>query len=106
MIQVSYYPNIHKITVKGHANSAPFGEDLVCAAASALALTLAVNIRELEQLGEVKKVVKRLGLGDAEISCVPDRSAREKVTEIMDVVSKGYEALANTFRDYIKFEKI
>ena len=40
MIRVTYEPREHRLRVEGHALAAPAGEDLVCAAASALAWTL------------------------------------------------------------------
>ena len=45
MIKVSLTPN--RIHVSGHANTAPYGSDIVCAAVSAITLTL---IRGLENI--------------------------------------------------------
>ena len=36
------------VSVEGHANSDVYGKDLVCAAVSALALTLAANVEGKE----------------------------------------------------------
>lgn len=41
MIKVTYEPQKHTVTVEGHSGSAPKGEDLVCAAATILTVTLA-----------------------------------------------------------------
>ena len=41
----------HKLTITGHARAGPHGQDIVCAAVSALALTL---IHSIEQLTEDK----------------------------------------------------
>ena len=43
----------HRLTVDGHAGSAPKGEDLVCCAVSALAQTLAQRVLDLYSAGFV-----------------------------------------------------
>lgn len=54
MIRVTYGPEKWSVTVEGHSGSAPKGEDLICAAATILTLTLAETVeavceeRELE----------------------------------------------------------
>lgn len=45
MITVLLTPN--KIHVSGHANTAPYGSDIVCAAVSALTLTLIRGLKEI-----------------------------------------------------------
>ena len=45
MITILITPN--KIHVSGHANTAPHGSDLVCAAVSALILTLIRGLKEI-----------------------------------------------------------
>ena len=49
MITITTTP--HTLTITGHARAAPHGQDIVCAAVSALALTL---IHSIEQLTEDK----------------------------------------------------
>ena len=43
MIKIEYERNrdLHKLTIKGHANYAGAGQDIVCASVTALSLTLA-----------------------------------------------------------------
>ncbi len=53
MIKVIYYREYNRLTVEGHAGSGPEGHDLVCASASALALTLAGNVAHMEAIGAV-----------------------------------------------------
>lgn len=45
MITILITPD--KIHVSGHANTAPYGSDLVCAAVSALTLTLIRGLKEI-----------------------------------------------------------
>lgn len=54
MIQVMVREN--EISVKGHAGFAPHGRDLVCAAVSALTLTLAESLNALAE-GDIKTVM-------------------------------------------------
>ena len=53
MVDVRFYVNKGKLCMKaeGHANAAPKGEDLVCAAVSTLAITLAETMTLLEEQG-------------------------------------------------------
>lgn len=49
MISVLITPN--RIHVSGHANTAPRGSDIVCAAVSALTLTLMEGLKSIAQIG-------------------------------------------------------
>lgn len=57
-----------ELDVRGHAGSAPYGQDLVCAAVTALVCALARYVSELHDRGELPKPpVLRLEPGDAQI---------------------------------------
>ena len=77
MIEVTYWPERNRVTITGHANSDVYGKDLVCAAVSALALTLAANARYLASKDHVTDFTVRLAPGDAEICCKPKTIFRE-----------------------------
>ena len=49
----------NRVTLRGHADYAPRGEDIVCAAASALVFAL---IGALEEKGQLRELVIRPGL--------------------------------------------
>ena len=51
MINVRYHRFYNKLTVEGHADSAPKGEDLVCSAASILVHTLRANVENMVKSG-------------------------------------------------------
>ena len=82
MIEVTYYRQYNRVTVKGHAGSGPEGHDLVCAAASALALTLAGNVSYMEAQEAVRNVIVNLNEGDTEIQCTPYRRYKDSVEQI------------------------
>lgn len=104
MIQVIYYRNHNRVTIKGHAKSAEYGRDLICAGVSTLALTLAANVQGLMEGGQVKDGSVKLEPGDTEISCCPSPRHRNTVTLIFDAVCAGFEVLASKFPEYVALE--
>lgn len=104
MIEVTYYRQYNRVTIKGHALSDVPGHDLVCAGASALAYTLAANIGNMETCGQVRDVVTRLEPGDAEISCTAKGKYGAIVERIYQTVCVGFEILAVSNPQYISYE--
>lgn len=54
MIEVS--TGLNRIQVSGHANAAPRGSDIVCAAVSALTLTLTRGLKEIADMSLYESV--------------------------------------------------
>ena len=104
MIEVVYNRTYHRVTVKGHAHSAEYGHDLVCAAASVLAHTIAAAISNLSADKKVHRPVIQLNNGDAEVSCTPYNKYKASVTLMFDTVCGGFELLARDFPDNISYE--
>ena len=104
MIQVTYYRQYNRVTVEGHAGSGPEGHDLVCASASALALTLAGNVSYMEAQEAVRNVVIRLEEGDAEIQCTAYRRYKDSVEQIYRAICVGFELLATKYPENISYE--
>lgn len=104
MIEVIYHRKHNRLTVTGHAHSNEYGRDLICAAASALALTLAANVGNMAAKDYVTAYTVRLDPGDAEISCNPRARYRNSVRQVFMSVCVGYEILANQYPDYISYE--
>lgn len=82
------------VTLKGHACSDVYGKDLVCAAVSALALTLAANVEGNEH-AEVS-----LKPGNSRISCHPEAAG------IFDCICKGFQLLAEKFPEHVYFSEV
>lgn len=105
MIEAIYERGVHKLTVTGHAGSAEKGKDIVCAAASTLAYTLAANVAEL---GTDKKRVRRVQIdlndGSAVIGCDPVHGLDSVTTLIFDAVCMGFDLLAQRYPQFIKYE--
>ena len=104
MIHVTYYRQHNRVTVEGHAGSGPEGHDLVCAAVSAIALTLAGNITYMEAQEAVHSVIIKLGEGNAEIQCTPYRRFKDSAQQIFRAVCVGFELLATKYPANISYE--
>ena len=104
MIHVTYYRQYNRVTVEGHAGSGPEGHDLVCAAVSALALTLAGNVKYMEAQDAVHGVTIHLGEGNAEIQCTAYRRYKDSVEQIFRSICVGFELLSTKYPDNISYD--
>lgn len=103
MINVKYNRKDLHITVTGHAYSGEPGHDLICAAASILAHTIADIVSSMEGDGYCNTACVRLDKGDAEISCVPAPDYRDTVLIAMDSVMTGFGILASNYPGNVSF---
>ena len=104
MIQVTYYRQYNRVTVEGHAGSGPEGHDLVCAAVSALALTLAGNVSYMAAQEAVYDPITKLAEGNAEIQCTPYRRYADSVAQVFRAICVGFELLATKHPQNISYE--
>ena len=104
MIEVVYHRQYHRVTVKGHAYSGDPGHDLVCAAASILAYTLAANMQNMVEQGDARSLVMELNVGNAEVSCIPKTKYKHIATLTIDAICAGYELLARNYPSFISYE--
>ena len=104
MIQVVYSRNYNRLTIEGHAHSGEPGQDLVCAACSALAYTMAANVANMETLGQVRDVIVKLEPGKAEISCRPKNKYKAITARIFEAICVGFEILAADKQEYVSYE--
>ena len=104
MIQVIYYRKYNRLTVTGHAGAAESGHDLVCASASILAYTLAANVANMADNGQVRQPIIKVSEGDTEISCNPRHNLKASVTLVFDSVCVGFQLLAHNHPEYISYE--
>ena len=104
MIQAIYYRKFHRLTVTGHAGAAEHGHDLVCASASMLAYTLAANVANMADNGQVRQPIIKNNDGDSEISCNPRHNLKASVTLVFDSVCVGFELLAHDYPEFVTYE--
>ena len=106
MIKVTYHRKRHRLTAVGHAGQGPKGHDLVCAAVSALVLTMASNVAGLATQEQVRHPVLRVQEGDGWISCAPKPGMQPVVTMIFDAVCAGFELLETLYPESIEYRII
>ena len=102
MIDIKFSEDSGKIkfTAKGHADTAPAGKDLVCAAATTLAYTIAQNLVALEGSLKCKPKVN-ISPGDVEIIATPMGQAYPKIMFMFAVVEQGAYMLAGNYPEAI-----
>ena len=103
MIEITYYRKYSRVTVAGHAMTDEYGKDLVCSAASILANTLADRVRVFSNQSMVRGAVTNMEPGNTEISCNPTTHYKSIVTMVFDTICAGFELLAQSFPDSVKF---
>lgn len=107
MIHVSLFYNstneLRGYQMKGHADAAPYGEDLVCAAASTLAIVIenSLCVQGVTYEAEMDEGYVRVlltGRGDEQTALIA-----QAVLKTMEV---GINALVSTYPDYIEANSV
>jgi len=96
-----------RLRLRGHAGSAPRGEDLVCAAASALALTAGECATLLHSRGLLTRPpMVRLNRGDALVIATPKRETLAEVLLCFWTVQAGLYALQQQYPQYVSLAEV
>lgn len=95
------------MSVQGHAGTAPFGQDLVCAAATMLCYTMAQTVCNMENDGWLadKPTISILS-GEGDVIFTPKAEHRENAELCMDVIRNGYRVLESSYPDAVKIHYI
>ena len=106
MVQVEFFTNKESgsITMKltGHAEQAKKGEDIVCAAASILAYTVAQALQFMYEQGDLqKKPHIKLNDGDTVIVAKPKAESYAEALHTFFVAQVGYHLLAHNYPKYV-----
>lgn len=99
MIVVTEYED--RITVKGHANYAEPGSDIVCAGVSTLVQTLEAS---LERLTDGTCTVSAREPGDFQMILVDDMTLEEQV--LVDAFMIGIEGIAEAYPCYVSVKSV
>ncbi len=84
------------LSMYGHAGGGEYGHDLICAAATTLAYTLAQVVTNMDERGELKEApVIHIAQGEALINFRPREPERGRIT--MDVLQAGLGCLAHNY---------
>lgn len=106
MIDIVYHTKYNRVTMRGHAGADEHGKDIVCAAASMLAATLADNVYAMYDGGLIREMCVKLEDGDAEIVCVPAAGYRKLIAVVFEAISLGFAHLAQDEPDYVTYSKV
>jgi len=96
MITVTFGP--HSIAAVGHADTAPAGQDLVCAAVSTLFYALHMG---LEAIGGVDVEISRLRPGEGHIEA---HNTTREADGMFTMVKTALSGLAESFPDAIQIK--
>lgn len=102
MVDVTFKPSELKLTIKGHANAAEKGKDIVCSAVSILAYQLAYAVEESRDMLEEEPVIQ-IEEGDVLVSCVPKKPFLATMQRTYWTVLCGFELLVSMHGNYITF---
>ena len=106
MIRIVYRRDEHSVRICGHAGSGEAGHDLVCAAVSILAYTLASYVGRMEEMGAATYSSAVLRSGEAMIVCTPTKEMSGEVTRVMDSICEGFKILAGEFPKNVTYERV
>ncbi|WP_406677912.1 ribosomal-processing cysteine protease Prp [Moorella sp. ACPs] len=89
-------------TVSGHSGYRPKGEDIVCAAVSALAQTAVLSLKD--HLEEEPRVSIREGFLECRLPACLSPAGQEKARVILKTIETGLNAIATDYGDYVRLE--
>lgn len=94
---------IRGVRIKGHAEAAEHGRDIVCAAVSVLAQTVLLSI--VDQIG--REIPHRMSSGNLVFDVPEDLSEEESIRTdaLMRALCLGLTDLSESYREYIKITK-
>lgn len=98
-----YYDRVI-FTAQGHTGYKKSGEDIVCAAVSALCFTLLEALRDEQASQHLKLVREIVSDGYMCIEAEPYSFAAERVQAIIDTVYTGLSMLAEKYPEYVSLE--
>ena len=107
MIKVQYWNGAdgsRNLQMQGHAGAAPKGQDLVCAGASTLALTLGRAAALMEEEMLARPALVRLEAGDTAISVLPRREWAASADAIFWTILLGLSRLAQAYPQYVQLK--
>ncbi len=100
MITIEYDPKKIEIKIRGHADYAPKGQDIVCAAVSVLGQTLALCIQERKP-----RLTKSLHIDSTDgltIRCLPLPKYKSEVEILYQFVMCGIAHLSQQYPQHIQ----
>ncbi|MDK2821019.1 MAG: uncharacterized protein PWP31_984 [Clostridia bacterium] len=91
-------------SIKGHAGYAPKGQDIVCAAVSALAQTAYLSLKK--QLKKEPQLINKDGYYECNLPLGLSHDEEEKAAIILKTIKTGLKAIATDYSDFIEVKSI
>lgn len=104
LINITFNNAKRTLTVEGHANYAEKGKDIVCSAISVLTDTLYKTLKSYEQTALREPVKLKEKDGYKQIKYSVKSKYEQNIAIVLFTILNGYEGVANTYPDYVKFE--
>ena len=89
---------ISKITVSGHAESAPYGEDLICAAVSSI---VTGTLNAIDEMAKGSCLISQ----NEEKTVIEVKKTDSKIPIILDVMLYQLKTLAESYSEYLEVEE-
>lgn len=103
MTTITYSPQNLTIAIRGHAEYAEAGKDIVCASVSILAMTIAQFAGTLKDEGLANPEI-RMDKGDVYIDVNPHSyTTYDDVLWVVDNMCAGFELLAQQYPDNVEY---
>lgn len=101
MTRIAFYEDELVMEIQGHAGYAAAGEDIVCAAVSALAMALFLAAEE-----PMYQACRHINRQEARVrvSCAPGKGEKRRCREMFRVIGLGFEALQTQYPEYVRYE--
>ena len=100
MTKIFYYPDEHRMEIKGHAGAGKAGNDIVCAGVSALTFALMNAATDDPEL--MTNVYISNDAAEIRVQCYPDEEHEPLCREMFKTILAGFEALADSYPDHVK----
>lgn len=103
-ISIDSLGQIHKYTVEGHADYAPYGEDIVCAAVSVLAQTTLIALDEVCDIDEEKinyEIDEKTGYLGVSLSKDLSKDKMEKAQIVFKTFEIGIKSIIESYPKYV-----
>lgn len=105
MIDITFNPNTYTLDVTGHAGHGKKGEDIVCAAISALFYTLAESLYNSKAM-LADDIVFSDEDGQGHLSCKPKAEYEANVSLIYWTVLNGFNVVSQAYKKNINFKVV
>ena len=103
MIEIRYTPDDYRVDVRGHAGAGAPGQDPVCAAVTALVLTMAENAQRMQQLGGAEILTCQVEPGYFALRCAPAPGMDGVLRLMLECFCLGLYRLAQAHPEHVRY---